>query len=188
VDCHDPHDDSEGITFGTVGNGAVLDGREFPFEVPRISERTRSTQRDRMVERCSVCHPRARATAALGQADRIKFEADATLQEMAELIRALERKRLIGPSRDSFNPSSRAGHVILGANQIFKNTSRAERLCFGAFKVYHPLMWNAAYHGAPAQIIEARRELDRTLVELKEEAERLGGLPRGAPEAPEPSR
>ncbi len=125
-----------------------------------------------MLDRCLKCHPGSLVSESLNHADTIKHEADATLQEMHEIVRRLEHEGIL--ARDGSGKPDRTGHpVLLGGEQIIKGTSRIERLYFDAFKVWHPLMWKAAYHNAPTKVIEARRKLDMILAAMKDEAARL---------------
>ncbi len=143
LQCHDPHDASWGITIGGSGNGAPANGQPADWATTAVAPAERALQRERMVEKCSACHPASFAKKQLRDADAIKLEADAALEELFKLF----------PRRPDLAKRVDAG-------------GRAEALLFEAVKKHHPGMWKAVYHQAPAPLVEARRELDRTRAEI----------------------
>lgn len=151
--CHMPggsHDVGRGITLGTSGSGAVLEGEPAPIPMRTLTREAQAKERAAMLAVCTRCHTERAARGALDDADAIKRECDRLVGLGAELVRRLGTDHLLDPDPGERPPHPTAGHaLVLGGAMLFENQSEAERLFFDVAKFAHAITFKAAYHQSP---------------------------------------
>lgn len=174
VTCHQPkgtHNVSKNISIGGVSSGGVPDSwKWFMDEKGKpVMKRTVLSQdqfqkaREGTVAICSDCHDSASAKQWLARADAQKAEAEKQLLTARKLIMELDQAGLIyrEPGKGSTN-SVEGQTLVLGGNQLYSGTSKAEAIYFKMFKFSGVGGWKSAYH----QDFEGADEINRQLVEL----------------------
>jgi len=172
IDCHDAHDDSCGIARGSGGLGRVIAGEHFAIAGRSISRSQFAKRRHEMLDKCVKCHTTERAERSLMLADDIKREADDSINQMLELVVKAQQEGWlkIGGKLTMLNGNE---EVLAEFAELTIDDSKVEQLVFAAVKHYYPLIWKAAYHQSPSKTLEGKRALDRSIVELKIELQRL---------------
>lgn len=156
VTCHMPkgtHNTSIGLTFGNVGNGAVLEHVSAVVKMRRITKDDAKKKREVMVESCLPCHSSRFAFESLGKADQVKFEADRVLADAVDVITSLESEGLLGDGQgrvESVLADGSVGHaLVLGGDQLYDGLSPVEQRFFDMFKFHHATTFKGAYHQSP---------------------------------------
>jgi len=201
VTCHvdgGTHDVSQGITLGTVSQGAFISdknsGDTYVTDTNGIVQRSITqedfnTGRARMLSICSRCHSTSFATDVLERADEIKRQSDMRAGEAIKIINDLEKDGLLDPMPDNRPPNPVTGNKLpLTGQQTYSNTSSIEAEFFELYKYALIHAWKGAYHMNPdyahwygwAQLnlqLEKIKGEDRTLRRLAalEKAENTGG-------------
>ena len=181
VTCHMPkgsHNTGIGLSFGQVGNGAVLDGVSPPVKMRTISAAEARQQRNRMVETCLPCHASRFAADSLSKADEVKKEADVLLSEAVSLITQLDKEGLLqrpADLRDAGTKGTGSKHsLVLGMDQPYDGLSPVEQRFFDMFKFHHATTFKGAYHNSPEHTHnEGFLRMKQDMTYLQSEAARL---------------
>jgi hypothetical protein len=145
--CHNPrgsHDDGFGITLGSSGSGAVLEGTPTAFKSQEISSAEFAAGRAEMVAVCTRCHSSRLAEKSLREADDLKREGDAHLQLAAAILKSLAADGYFGPASElALGPEhGRPDPNLPGAALL-------ERF-YQMWRFQHATAWKGAYHQSPS--------------------------------------
>ena len=179
VTCHMPkgtHNTGVGLSFGQVANGAVLENVKPPVKMRVLTEPEARRQRDNMVQTCLPCHSSRFAMDSLSQADAVKTEADALLEQAVKLITALDAEGLLERSGTTSytKGSNTAQPMVLGLDQPYDGLSQIEQRFFDMFKFHHASTFKGAYHHSPEFTHnEGFLRMKQDLTYLNNEAARL---------------
>lgn len=160
--CHmdaGTHDVSQGITIGTVSQGAFISdknsGDTYVSDPNGISERS-ITQEDfnagraKMLSICTRCHSTSFAQDVLERADEIKRQSDARTGEAIKIIKDLEKDGLLNPMPENRPPNPVTGYKLpLTGQQTYSDTSGIEAEFFEMYKYALIHAWKGAYHMNP---------------------------------------
>lgn len=157
VTCHQPngsHNISNNIGIGGVSNGAVLDSWSWIMDKgkpkmkrPVITQAQFDKARQGNLQICLKCHDQDFSQKWLAGSDQIKILADQQLLQASGLIKKLNKDGLLYP-----NPVQRAQNpiegakLVLGGNQLYTDTSKAEAIYFYLYKFAACQAWKSAYH------------------------------------------
>jgi hydroxylamine dehydrogenase len=160
--CHmdtGTHDVSQGITVGTVSQGAFISdkssGDAYVADPNGIIQRSITmpdfkTGREKMLQICSRCHSTSFVKNTLENADEIKIQADKKVGEGIAIIQGLYQDGLLDPM-----PENRPLNPVTGINlpltgqQTYSNTSGIEAEFFETYKYALIHSWKGAYHMNP---------------------------------------
>ncbi len=203
VTCHadgGTHDVSQGITLGTVSQGAFISDRNSGNDyvtspdgivMRSITREDFNSGRTTMLSICSRCHSESFARDVLERADEIKRQSDAKVGEAIKIISDLYNDGLLDPMPENRPPNPVTGNKLtLTGHQTYSNTSGIEAQLFEMYKYALIHAWKGAYHMNPdyahwygwAQLnldldkIKAEDRRLRRLAELEkaQEAEKTG--------------
>ncbi|MBE0522227.1 MAG: hypothetical protein IBX39_08210 [Candidatus Methanoperedenaceae archaeon] len=201
VTCHadgGTHDVSQGITLGTVSQGAFISdrnsGNDYVTDQYGIVQRSITREdfnagRASMLSICSRCHSESFARDVLEGADEIKRQSDAKVGEAIKIISDLYNDGLLDPMPENrpLNPVT-GNKLTLTGHQTYSNTSGIEAEFFEMYKYALIHAWKGAYHMNPdyahwygwAQLnldLDKIKAEDRRLRRLAalENAEKTGG-------------
>ncbi len=162
VTCHadgGTHDVSQGITLGTVSQGAFISDNnsgdtsvtdQYGIVQRSITREDFNAGRARMLSICSRCHSTSFASDVLARADEIKMQSDAKAGEAIKIIKDLERDGLLDPMPENRPPNPVTGDKLpLTGQQTYSNTSRIEAEFFELYKYALVHAWKGAYHMNP---------------------------------------
>ncbi len=129
-------------------------------------------EREFMLTVCSRCHTRSFAARNLADADRIRLQSDALVQEAQQIVAGLDKDGLLAPS-----PVDRPAHplfgktLVLDSQMLYENLSSVEALLFKMKKFYAPTSYKGAFHQNPDYAHwYGNAPLKLTLSEIKSEA------------------
>ena len=200
VTCHvdgGTHDVSQGITIGTVSQGAFISDKnsgdtsvtdQYGLVQRSITQEDFNAGRAKMLSICSRCHSTSFARDVLERADEIKRQSDVRAGEAIKIIRDLEKDGLLVPMPENRPPNPVTGNKLpLTGQQTYSNTSGIEAEFFELYKYALIHAWKGAYHMNPdyahwygwAQLnlqLEKIKGEDRTLRRLAalEKAQKTG--------------
>jgi len=162
VTCHvdgGTHDVSQGITIGTVSQGAFISDKnsgdnyvtdQYGIVQRSITQEDFNAGRAKMLSICSRCHSTSFATDVLARADEIKMQSDAKAGEAIKIIKDLERDGLLDPMPENRPPNPVTGNKLpLTGQQTYSDTSRIEAEFFELYKYALIHSWKGAYHMNP---------------------------------------
>lgn len=162
ITCHvdgGTHDVSQGITLGTVSQGAFIAGTgsgnnnvEDPNGIVQraITLEDFSAGRAKMLSICKRCHSTSFANDVLERADEIKRQSDVRTGEAIKVIRDLEKDGLLDPMPENRPPNPVTGNKLpLTGQQTYSNTSGIEAEFFEMYKYALIHAWKGAYHMNP---------------------------------------
>lgn len=162
ITCHvdgGTHDVSQGITLGTVSQGAFIADKssgnnnvEDPNGIVQraITLEDFSAGRAKMLSICKRCHSTSFANDVLERADEIKRQSDARTGEAIKVIRDLEKDGLLDPMPENRPPNPVTGNKLpLTGQQTYSNTSGIEAEFFEMYKYGLIHAWKGAYHMNP---------------------------------------
>ncbi len=162
VTCHvdgGTHDVSQGITLGTVSQGAFISDKnsgdtsvtdQYGIVQRAITQEDFNTGRAKMLSICSRCHSTSFATDVLARADEIKRQSDVRAGEAIKIIKDLEKDGLLDPMPENRPPNPVTGNKLpLTGQQTYSNTSRIEAEFFELYKYALVHAWKGAYHMNP---------------------------------------
>ncbi len=162
VTCHvdgGTHDVSQGITLGTVSQGAFISDKnsgdtsvtdEYGIVQRAITQEDFNTGRAKMLSICSRCHSTSFARDVLERADEIKRQSDARTGEAIKIIKDLEKDGLLDPMPENRPPNPVTGNKLpLTGQQTYSNTSGIETEFFEMYKYALIHAWKGAYHMNP---------------------------------------
>ncbi len=160
--CHmdtGTHDVSQGITIGTVSQGAFISdknsGNNYVPDPNGIIQRAITQDdfnsgRSKMLSVCTRCHSRNFAQNTLENADEIKVQADKKVGEGIAIIQGLYDDGLLDPMPENRPPNPVTGtKLTLSGQQTYSNTSGIEAEFFETYKYALIHSWKGAYHMNP---------------------------------------
>ena len=164
VSCHmhkGTHNISLGIVYDSWGNPVDKNGK-------RLSIEEQQGVREEMVKAvCFQCHIKSLTLERFELADTVKQKAKGLLDEAEKVIRELEQEGML------------AKGVVLGAKQLYQETSRIEALYYRMSQFQNVYTWKGAYHfSADFAHWYGWAHLQMSLIEIKEEARKLRELNR----------
>lgn len=137
-----------------------------------ISSGSQDKEREFMLAICSQCHTRDFSARDLADADAIRAQSDALVQEAQRIIEGLDKDGLLAPS-----PANRPAHplfgktLVLGPQMLYENLSSVEALFFNMKKFYAPTAYKSVYHQNPDYAHwYGNAPLKLTLSEIKSQA------------------
>ena len=138
--CHMPqgtHDVSGGLTAPPSGE---------PYAAAKFA-----TQRERMLRVCQDCHARGFAERDLGNADAVRTQTLAMVDEARRLIRELDDRSLLDPAPAERPPHPQRGReLVLDGTMLYEDISHIESLYFRLNKFAAAQTFKGAYHQNPA--------------------------------------
>lgn len=162
VTCHvdgGTHDVSQGITLGTVSQGAFISDKnsgdgsvtdQYGIVQRSITQEDFNIGRAKMLSICSRCHSTSFATDVLERADEIKRQSDVRAGEAIKIIKDLEKDGLLDPMPENRPPNPVTGNKLpLTGQQTYSDTSRIEAEFFELYKYALIHAWKGAYHMNP---------------------------------------
>ncbi|CAG0957697.1 MAG: multiheme c-type cytochrome [Candidatus Methanoperedens sp.] len=162
ITCHmdgGTHDVSQGITIGTVSQGAFLSDNSSQDNYVKdrngivmraITQEKFDTNREKMLSICIRCHSRNFAKSTLENADDIKVQADKKVGEGITIIEGLYKDGLLDPMPENRPPNPVTGNnLTLTGQQTYSNTSGIEAEFFEMYKYALVHSWKGAYHMNP---------------------------------------
>ena len=187
VTCHMPggtHNVTFGITLGGVAFGGKLEGDKSLLPLKEISRSEYLRKRTEMLQVCSGCHATSFARDALADADVIKRQTDGLVDRGAGIVEAAWKAGVLDPRPEDRPPNPVEGAVlVLGAHQLYEDTSPLEERFFEMASFHGPTTWKGAYHHSPDHTHWlGNMKVKESLIYLQAEARRLAG---GASRAPQ---
>jgi len=137
-----------------------------------VSSGSQDKEREFMLAICSQCHTRNFSVRDLADADAIRTQSDALVQEAQRIIEGLDKDGLLAPS-----PANRPTHplfgktLVLGPQMLYEDLSSVEALFFNMKKFYAPTAYKGVYHQNPDYTHwYGNAPLKLTLSEIKSQA------------------
>jgi hydroxylamine dehydrogenase len=162
ITCHmdgGTHDVSQGITIGTVSQGAFISDKSSGNDYVKdsngivmraITQEQFDTNRQKMLSICARCHSSNFAKSTLENADEIKVQADKKVGEGVTIIEGLYKDGLLDPMPENRPPNPVTGkNLTLTGQQTYSNTSGIEADFFETYKYALIHSWKGAYHMNP---------------------------------------
>ncbi|HWR26416.1 MAG TPA: multiheme c-type cytochrome [candidate division Zixibacteria bacterium] len=162
ITCHmdrGTHDVSQGITIGTVSQGAFISDKSSGNDYVKdrngivmraITQEQFDTNRQMMLSICTRCHSSNFARSSLESADEIKVQADRKAGEGITMIEGLYKDGLLDPMPENRPPNPVTGkNLTLTGQQTYSNTSGIEAEFFETYKYALIHSWKGAYHMNP---------------------------------------
>lgn len=153
------HDVSQGITLGTVSQGAYIaetsSGDTYVNDpngivMRAITQEQFNENRAKMLSICTRCHSTSFARDVLERADEIKRQSDMRTGEAIKIIKDLEKDGLLAPMPENRPPNPVTGFKLpLTGQQTYSNTSGIEAEFFELYKYALIHAWKGAYHMNP---------------------------------------
>lgn len=189
VSCHQvdgSHDVSRNIGIGGVSNGGVLADWTWVMDTqgkpklkrPVVSDSQFQKARAGNLAICNKCHSMEFNQQWLNGADQIKMAVDQQLLQAQEIVEGLHQEGLLYP-----DPASRPANpvdgqkLVLGGNQLYAGTSKAEAIYFKMYKFAAAQGWKSAYHQDFQRAgTEGFGEMKKLMAELQSEADLLRKL------------
>ncbi len=160
--CHmdgGTHDVSQGITIGTVSQGAFISNKssgndnvkdDNGITMRAITQEQFDINRQKMMSICIRCHSSEFARSALENADVIKAQADKKVGDAITIIEGLYKDGLLDPMPENRPPNPVTGkNLTLTGQQTYSNTSGIEAEFFETYKYALIHSWKGAYHMNP---------------------------------------
>lgn len=158
VDCHQvqgDHDVSKNMGIGGVSNGALLKDWDWAMDEqgqpklkrPVITQTQFDQARQGNLAICVDCHDQGFSEQWLSGADQVKMAIEQMLIGAQEIVERLEQDGLLTP--DPKNRPAIPGEgqkLVLGGNQLYVGTSKAEAIYFKMYKFAAAQGWKSAYH------------------------------------------
>ena len=186
ITCHQPggsHNVSGNIGLGGVSNGAVLKDWDWVMDTggmprlkrPVITQAQFQQARTGNLAVCNKCHAEDFNRQWLEGADQIKQAVDRQLLEAQQLVEALNKEGLLDPV-PAVRPANpvEGRKLVLGGNQLYSGTSKAESIYFRMYKFAAAQGWKSAYHQDFQRAgVQGFGEMKKLMAELQAEADLL---------------
>jgi len=189
VSCHQvngSHNVSQNMGIGGVSNGGVLKDWTWVMDAegkprlkrPVISDEQFQKARAGNLSICNKCHSMEFNQQWLNGADQVKMAVDQQLLAAQELVEELNKEGLLYPDPASRPANPTDGQkLVLGGNQLYSGTSKAEALYFKMYKFAAAQGWKSAYHQDFQRAgSDGFGEMKELMAELQSEAALLRSL------------
>lgn len=200
VDCHQvqgSHDVSKNIGIGGVSNGGLLEDWTWainPDGTPKLKRTVVTNEqfnqaREGNLAICADCHDRQFNEQWLNGADQVKMAIEQMLVEAQGLVEDLEQEGLLFPDPKTRPPIPGEGQkLVLGGNQLYIGTSKAEAIYFKMYKFAAAQGWKSAYHQDFQRAgTKGILEMQSLMTQLQQEASVLRALKADDSQAPQGS-
>lgn len=158
VECHQvqgDHDVSKNMGIGGVSNGALLEDWDWAMDEqgkpklkrPVITKAQFDQAREGNLAICLDCHDRGFSEQWLSGADQVKIAIEQMLLGAEEIVEKLDQDGLLSPDPKTRPAIPGEGQkLVLGGNQLYVGTSKAEAIYFKMYKFAAAQGWKSAYH------------------------------------------
>lgn len=133
------------------GEHNVSLGLTAPPSSKPYADKVVAQERQNMLERCQTCHGRNFSQRDLAQADAVRQQTLALVDEARKLVQDLDDRGLLRPAPSQRPPHPHGGNqTVLDGNMLYEDLSTVEALYFRLYKYAAAKTIKGAYHQNPA--------------------------------------